>query len=111
MYMNGCLAYQNIKAEIKSIQDTINIAITTELNVHISITLSYLQAKVLAESLVNFTDQIELKCFINSKLTGDIKMIIPLVDTSMNEMMTKSIEQGDEGQCQQNISDVPTEAA
>ena len=110
MYMNGCLAYQNIKAEIKSIQDTINIGITTESNTHISITLSYLQAKVLAESLVNFTDQIELKCFINSNLTGDIKMIIPL-DTSMNEMMTKSIEQGDEGQCQQNISDVPTEAA
>lgn len=111
MYMNGCLAYQNIKAEIKSIQDTINIAITTELNVHISITLSYLQAKVLAESLVNFTDQIELKCFINSNLTGDIKMIMPLNAASMTEVITKSIEQGDERQCQQNISDVPTEAA
>lgn len=110
MYISGCLAYENIEAEIRSIEETVNIGIEMGSNTHINLTLSYLQAKVLAEGIMNFTANIKLEYVKDSNLTGDIKVRMP-IEQAINEDMKKSTEQGEEEQCQQNILNAPTEAA
>ncbi len=110
MYISGCLAYQHIEAEIRLIKGNINVGLKTESDNHISLILSYLQVKVLAEGLMNFTDNMKLECFVDSNLVGDIKVNMSL-EEAVNEGVEKSKEQGEEEQCQQNILNVPMEAA
>jgi hypothetical protein len=108
MFISECLAYENIEAEIESAKETVHIGLKMESHVHISFSLSYLQAKVLGEELLNCTASMKLEDLAKINLTGDMNVNRPLEQVVIDNK--ESIGQGEEI-CQQNTLQAPTEAA
>ena len=76
MLITNCLAYEDIKVKLSTVNDSFNLSIDTN-KVEISLTLNYLQLKTLGESLIsmaNTANASELDNAIGKDFVGDIKV-------------------------------------
>ncbi|GBG56589.1 hypothetical protein SPFL3102_00401 [Sporomusaceae bacterium FL31] len=60
MIIQTCFVYSDLKAEFHQYQDAFHIILKESKDDQINLTLSYMQAKLLAESLQQFTNQTTL---------------------------------------------------
>ena len=77
MLITNCLAYEDIKVKLSTVNDSFNLSIDTN-KVEISLTLNYLQLKTLGDSLIsmaNTANASELHNAIGKDFVGDIKYI------------------------------------
>lgn len=76
MLITNCLAYEDIKVKLSTVNDSFNLSIDTN-KVEISLTLNYLQLKTLGDSLIsmaNAANASELDNAIGKDFVGDIKV-------------------------------------
>ena len=76
MLITNCLAYEDIKVKLSTVNDSFNLSIDAN-KVEISLTLNYLQLKTLGESLIsmaNTANASELDNAIGKDFVGDIKV-------------------------------------
>ena len=76
MLITNCLAYEDIKVKLSTVNDSFNLSIDAN-KVEISLTLNYLQLKTLGESLIsmaNAANASELDNAIGKDFVGDIKV-------------------------------------
>ena len=76
MLITNCLAYEDIKVKLSTVNDSFNLSIDAN-KVEISLTLNYLQLKTLGESLIsmaNAANASELDNAIGKDIVGDIKV-------------------------------------
>ena len=76
MLIANCLAYEDIKVKLSTVNDSFNLSIDAN-KVEISLTLNYLQLKTLGESLIsmaNTANASELDNAIGKDFVGDIKV-------------------------------------
>ena len=76
MLITNCLAYEDIKVKLSTVNDSFNLSIDAN-KVEISLTLNYLQLKTLGESLIsmaNTANASELHNAIGKDFVGDIKV-------------------------------------
>ena len=76
MLITNCLAYEDIKVKLSTVNDSFNLSIDTN-KVEISLTLNYLQLKTLGDSLIsmaNTANASELDNAIGKDFVGDIKV-------------------------------------
>ena len=63
MYSSVCLAYQETEAQCTLVRELLTISICSENGDSIGITFSYIQAKLLAEAMQSFLQQVEIEQF------------------------------------------------
>ena len=76
MLITNCLAYEDIKVKLSTVNDSFNLSIDAN-KVEISLTLNYLQLKTLGDSLIsmaNAANASELDNAIGKDFVGDIKV-------------------------------------
>lgn len=76
MLITNCLAYEDIKVKLSTVNDSFNLSIDAN-KIEISLTLNYLQLKTLGESLIsmaNAANASELDNAIGKDFVGDIKV-------------------------------------
>ena len=76
MLITNCLAYEDIKVKLSTVNDSFNLSIDAN-KVEISLTLNYLQLKTLGDSLIsmaNTANASELHNAIGKEFGGDIKV-------------------------------------
>ena len=76
MLITNCLAYEDIKVKLSTVNDSFNLSIDAN-KVEISLTLNYLQLKTLGDSLIsmaNTANASELDNAIGKDFVGDIKV-------------------------------------
>ena len=76
MLITNCLAYEDIKVKLSTVNDSFNLSIDAN-KVEISLTLNYLQLKTLGDSLIsmaNTANASELHNAIGKDFVGDIKV-------------------------------------
>ena len=76
MLITNCLAYEDIKVKLSTVNDSFNLSIDNN-KVEISLTLNYLQLKTLGDSLIsmaNAANASELDNAIGKDFVGDIKV-------------------------------------
>ena len=76
MLITNCLAYEDIKVKLSTVNDSFNLSIDAN-KVEISLTLNYLQLKTLGDSLLsmaNAANASELDNAIGKDFVGDIKV-------------------------------------
>ena len=76
MLITNCLAYEDIKVKLSTVNDSFNLSIDAN-KVEISLTLNYLQLKTLGDSLISMTNAAnasELDNAIGKDFVGDIKV-------------------------------------
>ena len=76
MLITNCLAYEDIKVKLSTVNDSFNLSIDAN-KVEISLTLNYLQLKTLGDSLIsmaNAANASELDNAIGKDFLGDIKV-------------------------------------
>ena len=76
MLITNCLAYEDIKVKLSTVNDSFNLSIDAN-KVEISLTLNYLQLKTLGDSLIsmaNAANASELHNAIGKDFVGDIKV-------------------------------------
>ena len=76
MLITNCLAYEDIKVKLSTVNDSFNLSIDAN-KIEISLTLNYLQLKTLGESLIsmaNTANASELDNAIGKDFVGDIKV-------------------------------------
>ncbi|MEN6565531.1 MAG: hypothetical protein ABFC57_04460 [Veillonellales bacterium] len=105
MYLSHCFAYTHITAEIRQQQDCVVMELKDENRTDLQVTLSYLQAKTLAEGLSAVTNQASLTEVLATKcgfILGDmtVHFVLPIEKENQQE--------GEEQKCRQNILPAPT---
>ena len=78
MLITNCLAYEDIKVKLSTVNDSFNLSIDAN-KVEISLTLNYLQLKTLGDSLIsmaNAANASELHNAIGKDFVGILKYII-----------------------------------
>ena len=76
MLITNCLAYEDIKVKLSTVNDSFNLSIDAN-KIEISLTLNYLQLKTLGDSLIsmaNAANASELDNAIGKDFVGDIKV-------------------------------------
>ena len=76
MLITNCLAYEDIKVKLSTVNDSFNLSIDAN-KIEISLTLNYLQLKTLGDSLIsmaNTANASELDNAIGKDFVGDIKV-------------------------------------
>ena len=76
MLITNCIAYEDIKVKLSTVNDSFNLSIDTN-KIEISLTLNYLQLKTLGDSLIsmaNAANASELHNAIGKDFVGDIKV-------------------------------------
>ena len=76
MLITNCLAYEDIKVKLSTVNDSFNLSIDAN-KVEISLTLNYLQLKTLGDSLISMANAAkasELDNAIGKDFVGDIKV-------------------------------------
>jgi|GEM_PF-2250376 len=108
MFITDCLAYTDISVELTQQDEIFIVSMKANKGTDISITLNYLQVKLLAEGLLAITGQAklnELTKDTSKYATGDIKLSLYC---STNDEIENSYEKG-ETLCQQQPLSVLTE--
>lgn len=107
MLITDCFAYEDVTAELYQEKDTFAVALKTQNQIDISLTLNYMQVKILVDGLLAIVNQASVKDFLATKsdfIMGD--MIIKMDVKGVNEVDNK---EGVEDTCRQNILSVQTE--
>ena len=88
MVISTCLAYSDIQVEISQLQETFMLAVRSEDNSYIQLTLNYTQAKLLAEGLSGFLCQAPVQPLLAIKggtLLGDAKIQVEFSAVTQHE--------------------------
>ena len=110
MLITNCLAYEDIKVKLSTVNDSFNLSIDAN-KVEISLTLNYLQLKTLGDSLIsmaNAANASELDNAIGKDFVGDIKVYyqqeLEQKTTEINlENITEDIAKNDENKESEEI--------
>lgn len=112
MFITDCLAYTDISAELTQQDDSFIVTIRANKGSDISLTLNFLQARVLAEGLLTLTGQArldEITEATSKHVVGDIKLSFSY-STDNEDMDTDSNSQTKgEKACQLQPLSAPTE--
>jgi hypothetical protein len=99
MFITDCFAYTDITAELRQHKETFVLAVKSQNDIELHLTLNYLQTKVLAEGLLTMINQASLKEFLETKsshILGDMKIKLDLLQSNeINKEEVEAISQQD----------------
>lgn len=111
MFILDCLAFTDITTELYRQKNTFVMVLKTKQHTAVSLTLSYTQAKVLADAMLAAVQQapiLEMTEPVSSCIMGDMTMELEPDPAKQDRNQN---EKGESEPCRPNILPVPTETA
>lgn len=109
MFISECLAYEDITAELRQYKNNFMITLSGGNGIEISLTLNYLQMKVLSDGIRAMVTQSQLKEFQESDTSNILGDITVMLDIAQAEEVCN--ENGEGAICQPDILPALTDEA